>query len=90
MHTKNAKAITTREREHLARVKDLPCSLCDAPGPSYAHHINQGQHYTVVALCYECHQGHGGWHGTRALWRLRKWDELDALAVTIKRLQEAA
>ena len=30
---------TAAEREHLGRVKLLPCSVCDAPGPSEAHHI---------------------------------------------------
>lgn len=86
MRTKNARAITAAEREHLARVKECACSLCDAPGPSAAHHIKQGQHMTTVALCYECHQGTMGWHGTRVLWNIRKFDELDALAVTIERL----
>lgn len=42
--------LTNAEREHLARVKQLPCSVCDEPGPSEAHHINQGQQYTAVAL----------------------------------------
>lgn len=87
MRTKNAKSITRAESEHLARVKSLPCSVCDASGPSDAHHIKQGQHYTVVALCKDCHQGHNGWHGTKAFWRIKKMDELDALAVTIERLE---
>ena len=33
--------LNAREREHLARVKALPCSVCDAPGPSEAHHVKQ-------------------------------------------------
>lgn len=78
--------LTKHDRAHLGNVKQLPCSACDAPPPSYAHHIKQGQHFTAVALCYECHQGHSGWHGTKALWRIRKMDELDALAVTVERL----
>lgn len=86
MRTKNAAPITATERAHLARVKALPCSLCHAPGPSDAHHINQGQHWTVVALCPDCHRGYAGWHGTKALWRVRKMDELAALAVTLRRL----
>lgn len=89
MRTKNSALITTAEREHLARVKQLQCSVCDHPGPSDAHHIRQGQHWTVVALCRPCHggPGHGlGWHGTKAMWRIAKMDELDALAVTIRRL----
>ena len=87
MKTVNAKPITARERAHLARVKALQCSVCDEPGPSDAHHIRQGQHWTAVALCKECHQGaHLGWHGRRAAWAVRKMDETDALAVTIRRL----
>lgn len=75
------------ESEHMRRVKMLPCSVCDAPGPSYAHHINQGQHYTCVALCYDCHQGSMmGWHGQKKAWLIRKMDELDALNITIQRL----
>ena len=31
--------LNTKEREHLAKVKALPCSVCDAPGPSHAHHV---------------------------------------------------
>ncbi len=78
---------TAAERAHVGRVKELPCSVCDTPGPSAAHHIKQHQHYTVVALCTDCHQGaFNGWHGQRRAWKLRKMDELDALAVTIERL----
>lgn len=75
--------LTQREREHIGRVKELACSVCDAPGPSEAHHIRQRLQYAVVALCKDCHNS---WHGTKALWRVRKVDELDALAVTIERL----
>ena len=83
----NSKNLTAAARRHLARVKALPCSVCDAPGPSDAHHIKQGLHYTCVALCRDCHQGRNGWHGTKALWRIRKMDELDALNRTVQRLQ---
>jgi len=86
MRTKNAKAITGREHEHLGRVKALQCSVCDAPGPSDAHHIVQGLHFVAVALCKDCHTGYNGWHGTKTLWRIRKFEELDALDVTIRRL----
>lgn len=79
--------LNVREREHLARVKALPCSVCDAPGPSEAHHVKQGLQYTCVALCESCHRGdHNGWHGGRAMWRIKKMDEIDALNVTLKRL----
>lgn len=80
--------LTDRQRRHLARVKALPCSVCGAAGPSEAHHIRQGSQYLCVALCADCHRGHNGWHGTKAFWRIRKMDELDALAVTVRGLVE--
>lgn len=79
--------LTNAEREHLARVKQLPCSVCDEPGPSEAHHINQGQQYTAVALCPSCHTGAlMGWHGQRRMWAIKKMDEIAALNITVKRL----
>jgi hypothetical protein len=79
--------ITKRERLHLARVKELACSVCDAPGPSEAHHYKQGLQYTCIALCVECHRGPTlGIHGQKRGWLVRKMDELDALDVTLSRL----
>ncbi|WP_045769531.1 hypothetical protein [Xanthomonas albilineans] len=90
MHSKNSKPLTLAERAHIDAVKWLPCSVCDAPGPSDAHHIKQGQHYTAVALCKDCHQGSfNGIHGQRRMWNIMKMDEVDALAVTIARLDAA-
>ena len=81
--------INATERRHLALVKELPCSVCDAPGPSDAHHVKQNRQYTCVALCKSCHQGSlMGWHGQRRAWAIAKMDELDALDVTIRRLRE--
>ncbi len=78
---------TKSQRVHLARVKELPCSVCDAPAPSDAHHVRQKHAFLVVALCKSCHQDqHNGIHGEKAMWRIKKMDELDALAVTIGRL----
>lgn len=80
--------LTAAERRHLERVKALPCSVCDAPGPSDAHHVKQGRQYTTIALCKDCHTGYNGWHGTKAFWRVRKIDEIDALDRTIQRLMQ--
>jgi len=75
------------ERAHIEAVKGLPCSVCDASAPSAAHHIDQDCAWTVVALCHDCHQGpHNGWHGRRAIWRVKKMLEIDALGVTVQRL----
>lgn len=77
------------ERAHVGRVKELPCSVCNAPPPSAAHHVKQSNPYSVVALCSDCHQGSlNGWHGQRAIWRVYRLDEIDALTITFKRLLE--
>jgi hypothetical protein len=82
--------LNTKERAHLGRVKELPCSVCDAAGPSEAHHMKQHSQYTCIALCVDCHRGSlMGWHGQRRAWAIRKMDEADALNVTIQRLMEA-
>lgn len=87
MRSKNSKPFTPAERAHLQAVKELPCSLCDAPPPSAAHHIKQGCHFTTVALCQDCHQGSiNGWHGQKRMWLIYKMDEIDALNVTLQRL----
>jgi len=72
------------ERLWVGMVKEQPCSVCGEPGPSDAHHIEQGLHYTVVALCKSCHQGSKmGWHGEKRAWAIAKMQELDALNVTV-------
>lgn len=87
MRSKGHATITAAQSRHLARVKALPCSVCDAPGPSEAHHIEQQNHYTTVALCTSCHTGSLlGWHGQRRAWAIAKMNELDALGVTLQRL----
>jgi len=87
MQSKNKPAPTAAERRHIERVKELPCSVCDAAPPSDAHEIKQGQWYTSCALCGSCHTGPVlGLHGQRRMWAIKKMDELDALAVTIERL----
>jgi hypothetical protein len=81
--------LTAVEREYIGRVKELPCSVCDAPGPSDAHHIKQSCQYTCVALCKSCHQGSMmGWHGQKRAWAIAKMDMDDALNNTIRRLME--
>lgn len=83
--------LTAKQRAHLQRVKELPCSVCDAAGPSEAHHVKQGSQYTCIALCPSCHRGAlMGWHGQKRMWSIQKMDELDALNVTVQRLLEAA
>ncbi len=77
--------LSAKQRLHIGKVKLLPCSVCDQPGPSDAHHIEQKLQYCVIALCRDCHNN---WHGTKAIWRVKKMDELAALDVTIRRLTQ--
>lgn len=78
---------TKAQRNHVQRVKELPCSVCSAPSPSDAHHVKQSSPWTCVALCRDCHQGaKNGIHGQKVMWKINKMDELDALSVTLARL----
>lgn len=81
--------LTAKEKAYVGLVKELQCSVCDAPAPSDAHHVKQHRQYTVVALCKDCHQGSfNGWHGQKRMWAIKKMDEQDALNVTIQRVIE--
>ncbi len=79
---------TKAERAHMARVRDLDCSVCNAPGPSIAHHIDQKCAWTTVALCPGCHDQPNGIHGKKIMWNIYKMNEIDALGVTIMRLMK--
>jgi hypothetical protein len=80
--------LTPKERKYLGRVKELPCSVCGSPGPSEAHHTKQGNAYTCIALCEDCHRGsRNGWHGQKFIWNVMKMDENDALNKTLRALQ---
>jgi len=83
MRRKNSKPFTEHERAHLAVVKQLPCAWCGGHG-GYAHHIRQGDHFTCVATCWDCHQGPQGIHGDQTLMRIYKRDELQALNQTLR------
>lgn len=79
--------LTAREREHLARVKAMPCSVCDAHGPSEAHHIKQHRQMLCIPLCASCHRSSfNGIHGQARIWKVLKLDELDALNKTMEKL----
>ena len=79
--------LTARERRHLAAVKELPCGVCGASGPSDAHHIEQGKQFLCIPLCKDCHQGaHNGIHGQRRIWNVMKKTELSVLNDTIDKL----
>lgn len=75
------------ERNYLALIKAMPCSVCDAPGPSDAHHIEQKLQYISIPLCKDCHQGsHNGIHGRKSMWNVMKKTEMSALNETIRQI----
>lgn len=76
----------------MGKVAELPCACCGAVGVQ-VHHIREGQgmgerasHWLTVPLCPDCHTGPNGIHGNKSFMRIRKLDELDMLASTIKAL----
>jgi hypothetical protein len=83
----NSKNLNKSDREYLGQIKSMPCGVCGTSGPSDAHHIEQGLHYTCIPLCKDCHQGsHNGIHGRRAIWNVLKKDELSVLNETIGKM----
>ena len=89
MFSKNKAKPTASERLHIARIKAMSCVICDASAPSECHEINQGQWFTSMPLCADCHRGSlNGIHGQKRLWNVYKMDELSALNETIRKLSE--
>ena len=83
---------TASEKHWMDRVAQLPCCTC-GDWPVQLHHVREGQgmsqrasNYLVVPLCPPCHTGPSGFHGNKAMMKIKKWDEMDMLADTIKRL----
>lgn len=84
------------EKRHLSLIASFPCVVCGQPGPSIVHHIRAGQgmgerasHFLTLPLCHADHVGPSGIHGDRSAWRLRKLDELSALAKVNQWVEES-
>ena len=89
MHSKNKKSMTNLEREHVGRIKEMACIVCEQSGPSEAHEINQGEWFTSLPLCSDCHRGvQNGIHGQKRMWNILKLDELKALNLTLQKIFE--
>lgn len=85
MKSKNKPAMTAAERRHVDRVAQLSC-VVDNAEPVEIHEFEQGQWFTAVPLCAECHRGTHGWHGTRQRWTRARMDPLKAINETLRRL----
>lgn len=87
MQSKNKHKPTAREREHIALIKQMDCGVCGTAGPSEAHEMVQGQWFTSMPLCPDCHRGSfNGIHGQKRIWSVLKKDELSVLNETIEKL----
>ncbi len=81
--------LTPGGRRYLSFIKELPCGVCGAAGPSDAHHIEQGFQYVCIPLCKDCHQGgHNGIHGRKSIWNVLKKTEISVLNDTVKTVFE--
>lgn len=50
------KPVTAEERQHLEKIKSLPCTLCGVEGMSEAHHVGTSMgvpknHWATIPLC---------------------------------------
>ena len=89
MQSPNKKAPTVAEREHILRLKELPCVVCGESGVE-VHEPEQGLWFAAMPLCLVCHRDPKyGWHGQRQNWKAKKMGELDAIAATVRLLMEA-
>lgn len=91
MQSKNKKAPTVAESEHIVRLKQMPCAVCGAwpseETPSEAHELDQGLWWTSVPLCASCHRDNfNGIHGQARIWKVQKKTELSVLNETIRKL----
>lgn len=87
MQSRNKASMTKAEREHVTRIKEMPCGVCEAPGPSEAHELKQGQWFTSIPLCADCHRGSfNGIHGKARIWSVKRLDEQSVLNETIRQL----
>lgn len=90
MQSKNKPSMTKAEREHVTRIKEMPCGVCGTSGPSEAHELKQGQWFTSIPLCSDCHRGSfNGIHGQARIWAVMKLDEQSVLNETIRQLVAA-
>lgn len=87
MQSKNKPRPRASEREHIALIKEMDCGVCGQRGPSEAHEMNQGQWFTSIPLCEDCHRGSfNGIHGQKRIWAVLKKDELSVLNETVEAL----
>ena len=81
---------TAKGREHMGRVKMLPCVICGHPPPSEAHHCRSDgmarDDFKTIPLCQPCHTGPQGYHKAKATWEAQNGPDYSFLAVVADQL----
>lgn len=88
--------MSTKGKRHMGKVaqlgQEIGCIVCGEVF-AHVHHVMEGRtpgrrsgDFTTIPLCYECHEGKHGIHGTRQRWTLHKDSELAALNRTLEAL----
>jgi len=83
-------------RKYVGMVKQLPCAVCGAPGPSDAHHVihdrygsRKSSDFDVVPLCKLHHQdGPDAIHNGKESWREKYGPDHGLIEQTRKRVGE--
>ena len=81
-------------KRHMQRVAEIGaehgCVVCGEPY-AHVHHMMEGRtpgrredDWLTMPLCWECHEGTHGIHGTKQRWTMRKMRENLALAITLE------
>jgi hypothetical protein len=87
MQSKNKAPMSAHERDYITNLKAMACGVCHVPGPSEAHELEQGQWFTSIPLCADCHRGSfNGIHGQKRMWMVQKVTELSVLNETLRRI----
>ena len=92
-----------KDPAHLARVRALPCCICDAWGlaqttPTEAHHCIHGRHgqrktpdRMAIPLCAAHHRGALGvigLHSNPAAWKQLFGSDTDWIPITLDKLEQ--
>ena len=81
----------------MGRVAAMRCVCCrllsmKQEGRTYCHHIREEREarndFLTLPLCWSCHQGGNGVHGTKAYLRMLKLSEWGLLAHVIEEFDE--
>lgn len=78
--------------EYMGLVKRLPCCVCGAHGPSYAHHCISDNtirdDLKTIPLCYPCHQGPNGIHAAKRTWEAANGKDYSFVGMTRRKVGE--